>query len=241
MKRIFVVNFNGGNFQLTGPEHSHLFTVLKVKAGERVTVLCGDEYDYTYEITAITNKSANLRFIDKRANDKNPEIPLTVYVALVKVDTLALIVQKLNELGVTEVIPFTSANSNLTPAAVNITKLNSIAQQSCKQCGRSKPLIVRGVLTFEQVCNGIKMFDKVLFANEGDRKHLIGEQALMARKKNIIMKNALIVGTAGGFLPYERERLCKLCTSVSLGKRILRSETAAIAAATIMMSKLGEI
>jgi len=206
---------------LNGAEHNHLANVLRLRVGEEVIIICGDEFDYRYEIISITKSQSNIRLIKKSPNKYNPEKNLTVYMGIIKHDNLALAVEKLNEIGVTEVVLFKSVNPQNIP--VKIEKLQATANQSCRQCGRSIPLKVRGVIGFAELPSG------AVFADEKEKSQKIQNA------------NAIIIGPEGGFTDSEREQLRKIATPVSLGSRILRSETAAIAGATLMLSKLGEI
>jgi 16S rRNA (uracil1498-N3)-methyltransferase len=176
-----------------------------------------------------------LSLIEKRENQKNPKIETTVYMAVVKHDNLALAVEKLNEIGVSDLVLFYSSNCQLA-IPVKLEKLQSIANQSCKQCGRSIPLKVRGTILFGELLFKEIIGKKIsaLFADESLR----GAPTTKQPKHE---PHAIIIGPEGGFTESERDNLAKIATPISLGKRILRAETAALVGATLLLSKLGEI
>lgn len=208
MKRFFVNHELGKDFELAGSEHHHLANVARTKVGEQVIVCNGDEFDYIYTATRISKNISFLVFERKELNAANPEKNLTVFMAVIKFDNLAMTVEKLNEIGVSELMLFTSERVNAKPP--NIGKLKIITEQSCKQCGRSIPMNIRGVLSFKEMMLELKKCGK-----EG-----------------------LAIGPEGGFTPTESEQIfsIKSATPAWIGGRTLRSETAAIAfAARILL------
>jgi len=221
--RRFYVNQQGlgKDLVLSGTEHNHLANVLRLKIGEEVVIVCGDEFDYLYKIVSITKSQTALSIAKKWRNAYNPQKAVTVYMGAIKHDNLALAVEKLNEIGVAEVVLFKSAHCQNVP--VKIDKLQAVANQSCKQCGRSIPLKVSGIIGFDKLPKG------TLFADE---KTTSGK---------IQSADAIIIGPEGGFTDSEREHLRKTSTPISLGPRILRAETAAIVGAALLMSKMGEL
>ncbi|MDR0462179.1 MAG: 16S rRNA (uracil(1498)-N(3))-methyltransferase [Christensenellaceae bacterium] len=219
------------NFELTGPEHHHLSTVTRSNIGDMVC--CGNgEFDYHYEIIGITKNATSLRFDHKEPNTANPQAQLTVFMPLIKLDNLTLTVQKLNEIGVHEIVLFNAARCNVPAKAISIEKLRAIATQSCKQCGRSIPIKV----SFGKIPP--TGFGQIIFANEHEEKMKLHNMVF-----HYFSPGALIIGPEGGFTDAEREMLCKTkgVTSVSLGNRILRAETAAIVASAIILSRHGEL
>jgi 16S rRNA (uracil1498-N3)-methyltransferase len=234
MKRIWANDPKEDEIVLGGAEHNHIANVLRARVGECVIVLSGDKFDRKYEITGITKRQTVLKFISKAVNDKNPSARFTVYLALIKADNLALVTQKLNEIGAAELKLFSSKFCTVTPKQVNIDRLNEIAKQSCKQCGRSIPLSVSYIGGIGELTADVSKLvaGKVLFADEDfhpqpdggtDREN---NQPQSAR-----VPVGLIVGCEGGFDEDERKILSSAAVPISFGKRILRAETAAIVGA----------
>ncbi len=226
MKKFFA-NKVDNEFIFEGDELAH-FNVLRCKLGENILCLCEDGFDYLCEVTVLGKKQAKAKIISKELNNKNPKINITVFQGLVKGEKLDLIVQKLTELGITNLYPFESefivakANNN------KISRLNKISLEACKQCGRSIPLNIYDVLSFNEMIHKLKNFDIVLFANE---KNKIRNFDDIKNKNNI----AIVVGSEGGFSDKEIEQINSVgAINFGLGERILRAETACIAMSAII-------
>lgn len=209
---------------LTDTEHNHLAHVLRLRVGDGVIAVCGDEFDYQYIVTAISKNKTELQFVAKCKNQCNPREKFIVYIAQIKYENLSVAVSKLNELGASEIVVFNSANCNST---VKIDKLKMVAEQSCKQCGRSIPVVVRGVLSFADMLNELP--DGAVFADEN------------VECGRIEGGSVAVIGCEGGFTKSERAALNQICTPVTLGRRILRAETAAIALSSVLLNKMGEL
>ena len=219
---------------MSGTEHNHLANVLRLRVGDEITVVCGDEFDYFYAISSISKSQTNLSLVEKRLNTCNPKQNLTIYLAVIKFDNLAQAVTQLNEIGVTEVVIFKSANCQ--NVNVNLDKLQSIANQSCKQCHRSIPLKVSGIIPFEHLPKGAIFADIIPFERRRGGTRWASDGVVEASDVD-----ALIIGPEGGFTDSERAMLREKATPISLGPRILRAETAAVVGASLMLSRLGEI
>lgn len=240
MRRFFVKKDTISDIvEIVGKEHNHIRNVLRHFVGDEIIVCCGDEYDYICVIEKIGKEKTICRVKSKEINDKNPKTQLTVFQALIKKDNMNTIVQKLNELGVSKLIP-TKFNYCVVKGSENKTeKLQEIANLSCKQCGRSMPLNVGDVVEGKSFYETLKEYDKVVLANER-----AGENSLLSAIKNVdpTCKTALIVGPEGGFDENELQLLTNLpnVININLGKRILRSETAAIALSAVLLAKMQE-
>ena len=235
-KRFFVADRLGTDLVLDGTEHHHLANVLRARADETVILCNGDLFDYMYKIEDINRDETVLRFLSRSKNRQNPKTKLVVFQAIIKLDNLALVVEKLNELGVSEFVPFVSKNSNMPVRSVNISKLQTIANQSCKQCGRSVPLKIHEVHDFDEMLAELPKFDNAFYADRGEKSRSIQYQDLQDSSYN-----AIVVGPEGGLTLEENLALADAATPVTLGKRTLRAETAAIASATVVLHYLAEI
>ena len=238
LKRFFVdkSNFKGDYIYIDGIEHNHLKNVMRMKEGESIVVVCGDEYDYECTIETITKGDTKVRVVGKTLNKYNPKADVTVFQALTKSDNMMLIVQKLTELGVTTFYPFLSEFITSKDKVGKVDKLQTTSNQSIKQCKRSIPMQVLDVLKFKDVVAKLSEYDIVLFANECE-KDVSLESKISAEHKKV----AIIVGSEGGFSANEISVLkAHGATSVSLGSRILRAETASIALTSVVMYLLGE-
>jgi len=190
VKRFFVEKSLGGGVELVGSEHHHLCNVLRMRTGDEVILVCGDEFDYKYLITSITKTNAQLRFVKKETNKHNPTSLFSIYLGAIKPDSLHVAVTGLNEVGVSDLYIFKSKHSN---ANVNIEKLNSIAKQSCKQCGRSIPLKVHEIEMKDIPKNSIVIGPEGGFTD--DELELIGKQPYLGAR-TLRAETAVVIAAA---------------------------------------------
>lgn len=237
MKRFFV----NQNLQVNtvvaidGVEHNHIKNVLRLKIGDEIILVCGNEFDYISQIVDISKGCTKVKINQKEPNIYNPKSDVTVFQALVKTDNMTLIVQKLTELGVKTFVPFESDFITSKDKFNKCQKLQEISNQSIKQCKRSIPMRVENTKSFGDVLTSLVDFDIVIFANECEKTLNLSDIKLNGGKI------AIIIGSEGGFSFSEIERLTSSgAKSVSLGKRILRAETASIALTSVVMYMIGE-
>lgn len=238
MKRFFIPNsqFNINDIVLTGVEHNHLKNVLRLTEGTQVIVVCEDGFDYVCNIEKIAKNQTNLTLVKKNVNIYDSKCNLSFFQALTKSDNMNLIVQKLTELGVKTFYPFESAFITAKDKFGKVEKLQNISNQSIKQCKRSVAMKVMPVLKFEQMLKKLEEFDLIIFANECEKTKPLNA-SMFDKAKNV----AVIVGSEGGFSEDEILKIINCgANSVSLGKRILRAETASIALASVVMFLMGE-
>jgi len=238
MKRFFVdkqIEINA-NFRIEGIEHNHIKNVMRMKVGDEIILICGDDFDYYATIESISKGDTEVFVREREKNIYNPVSDVTVYQALVKSDNMSLIVQKLTELGVKTFVPFESDYITSKDKFGKTNKLQDISNQSIKQCKRSMPMEIKSTMTFAEIVSNMKHYDLVLFANECERT-----MSLSRINFDNSAKIAIIIGSEGGFSPKEIDMLENAgVKSISLGKRILRAETASIALTAVVMSKVGE-
>lgn len=234
MKTFYVNGVNGNNIELVGDEHNHLKNVIRLNCGDQVKVVCGDDFTYFCTIMQINKNSTILKVDSKELNKANPKVNLTCYMALIKNDNLSLVVQKLTELGCSTFVPFESRYTVNKDKGTKIEKLNLITQQSLKQCGRSKPMVIKPTKKLTDLVNDLKQHDLIIFANETEKSENLNDVLM----QNMNAKNiAIIVGCEGGFEQTEIDLLINNnAKSVTLGSRILRAETASIMLTAIILN-----
>ena len=152
---------------------------------------------------------------------------------------MSLIVQKLSELGATSLVPFESEFITSKDSKNKQGKLQEIANQSIKQCRRSIPLKVQKTLSFDEMINSLKPFDKIIFANEKETSKSLNDTLKELKETDNV---AIIIGSEGGFSDKEISAISKLTNaiSISLGSRILRAETASIFLTGLVLYELKE-
>ena len=238
MKRFYLSeNLQVNNlYKIEGIEHNHLKNVMRLNEGDKIILVCGDDYDYFAEIKKITKGDTLVYIESKEINKNNPKCDVAVFQALVKSDNMSLIIQKLTELGIKDFYPFESEFITSKDKFGKKDKFQEISNQSIKQCKRSIPMKVHDTLTFDNMLKELENFDDIIFANEC-------EKTLSLKNINISKdkKVAVIIGSEGGFSEKEIEKIISIGgKSISLGRRILRAETAAISLSSVVMYMMGE-
>lgn len=238
MKRFYVNEQLEVNkdYYIEGTEHNHIKNVMRMNEGEDIILVCGDEYDYLAKIVKITKGDTLVTILEKQENIYNPKANVTVFQALVKSDNMSLIIQKLTELGVKNFIPFESEFITSKDKFGKKDKLQEISNQSIKQCKRSIPMKIHDTMSFKGVVKDLKSYDVVIFANECENSSSLNDIKISS-KDNV----AIIIGSEGGFSKTEIDEIVNNGgKSITMGKRILRAETASISLSAVIMCLMGE-
>lgn len=235
MKKIFVDKIKD-DIVLTDNDHRHLSLVLRAKIGDELILCDGDGYDYKYKITSIDYKSTKLKLIGKTSVDTEPKTVVDLYVALLKSDKLEWVCQKCTELGVSGIYPFLSEYVQVKKESFKADRLDKICKEAVQQSGRGKLPKIGSPIDFSELSAKLNGYDNVLFLYEK------GETPIKEQIKNLSGSTAIVIGSEGGFSDKEAETLISDgITPISLGKRILRAETACVAAVAIVMYELKEL
>lgn len=240
MKRFIATKADNDYFKIEGSEHNHLKNVLRFKVGDELVCIINDKYDYNCKIIKIEKSFTMCKVMSKSLNIANAKKDVTMFQALTKKDNMNLIVQKLNELGITNLYPFESEYTTVKNKANKQLKLQEVAFQSSKQCGRSISMKVHAPLNFKELLIKLSQYKTVILANENEVFTALHSTLNINKNSDNI---AIIVGSEGGFSSHEIKKLqaVKGLISVSLGRRILRAETASIALSAIVLSLINEI
>lgn len=214
---------------LRGENAHHAGRVLRLRAGEAVTLCDGKGMDYDCTVEQVEKDTVVCRVRDQHLAETEPKQHLTLFMALPKGDKMEFIVQKAVELGVSEIVPYLSKNCVSRPDKTEkkVERWQKIATEAAKQCGRGRLPMVSAVVSVEQAILHASKAETALFFYENEMQTGLRD----ALASGVGQAVSLMIGPEGGFSPAEAEAAQKagLC-SVSLGKRILRCETAPIAA-----------
>lgn len=223
MRRFFGKEQNG-LVVIEADEYNHMKNVLRMSIGDEVLVSLNDEFEYVCQIDKYEKGHAICKINGKNKCVGNPKKNIVIFQALPKSQKFEFIVQKGTEIGVSKIVPFISEFTIAKWTENKMDRLQLIALNACKQCERTIMPEICEPMKVEQVVETFKDFDIVLFANERTDK---GEKLKSLDKcKNI----AIIVGSEGGFSQKEKEKFVDAgATSISLGRRIYRCETASVA------------
>jgi 16S rRNA (uracil1498-N3)-methyltransferase len=225
---------------LTGSDAHHLLRVLRMKSGDTLTLCDGAGTDYDCVLEAAAQDTALCRIRDKTPSAGEPDLAVSIYTALPKSDKMDLVVQKAVELGVMRIVPFLGARSIVRPDEKSMEKKRvrwqKIASEAACQCGRGRIPIVEPLFSFRQAVQDAARMEQALLFYECERQvHL--KDVLAGQHPASV---ALMIGPEGGFAANEvKEAKENGLTSVSLGARILRCETAPLAALAAVMYESG--
>ena len=222
---------------LDGDEFHHLANVMRARVNEKVCLFNGNGIFYFGEITQINKKNAEILINYTQKSENEPTINLTIYQALAKGDKLSLVMQKIAEIGASEMAIFDSDYCDVKSNTTRVDRLETIAISAAKQCGRASITKQTGVFKLKEIAEKIKDYDAFLVAYEAE-DGLTLSNFLIANKQKL--KNiAIMIGAEGGFSEKEIELLkSKGAKIVSLGNRILRTETASIVCAGLAIQIL---
>ena len=223
----------GARISLEGDEFHHLKNVMRARVGDSVVLFNGEKINAYGKIESLGKQEAVI-FIDSiEENNSEPTIDVTLYQAVCKGEKLSLITQKITELGASEICVFYSDYTDIKDKTSKIDKLKKVTISACKQCGRSSLLKIDGVISFSDMVEKAKNNDMVFVAYENSNDETLYANLL---KNANCDKIGLIIGAEGGFSEKEIEKLKENNFKiVTLGKRILRTETASIAGVSAIM------
>lgn len=242
MNRFFVdpAAVGDNTILIDGEDVKHIKKVLRLHEGDQIEISDSAEWEYTCEIVSMSDEIVGARIIDKQSFTREPGIKVTLFQGVPKGTKMEQIVQKCTELGVSEIVPVFMIRSVVTDNGKygkKIIRFNTIAAQAAKQCRRGTVPEVQEAVHSDDVPLMLDDFDLVLFPYENEREVTIKDvlQGLDEKPKSI----AVIIGPEGGFSEEEAAQFTfSGAVSVSLGKTILRTETAGPAAVAMCMYEL---
>lgn len=234
MPRFFKDIINEDDLSLTGADAHHVGFSLRMKPGEQLT-LCSGGIDYDCAVSEITGDTVYLDLLEKHPCEAEPDISVTLFQAVPKLDKLEFIIQKSVELGVSRVVPMLTRRCISRPDSCDFEKklkrLTKIAEEAAKQSGRGIIPEVTPIVSYKTALEMMSSLDKTVMLYEAEGGKPFGEVELSGAK-NI----GLVIGSEGGFDSDEVKMAVDAgAERVWLGKRILRCETAPITALSILM------
>lgn len=241
--RYFTQRVEGERAFLYDEEAAHLARVLRAAPGDEVTLCDGVGHDYAARVVRAAPDEVELAIISSEPSVSEPPLAVTLFVGMPKGDKLEWIIQKSTELGAVRILPFTSRFCIAKPKneQVKLTRWNRIAKEAAKQSGRGRIPTVSASVPFDALCAGIGQYDLVLFCYEGGGEALAPGTPLHSRLE-AAHSVAIVTGAEGGFSEEEAARAKEAGAVVlGLGPRILRCETAPLAALCAVMTLTGNL
>ena len=248
MPKFFVKNnqINDNSIIIIGKDVNHISNVLRMKIGEEIHVCDIDtSNNYIVKLQKIEKEKIFCDIIKKIKAEAESDINLKIFQGIPKSDKMELIIQKSTELGVKEIIPVQMERciSKITgkDEKKKIERWQKISEVAAKQSGRDIIPKISNVIKLKDICNIVDKFDIIIVPYEKEKnntfKSVIEE---IKQTKNSNPSIGIVIGPEGGFEPNEIDLLKNAGTKIiTLGKRILRTETVALAMASVIMYELG--
>jgi 16S rRNA (uracil1498-N3)-methyltransferase len=232
----FTGNIVDGRATIDGDQAHHLLKVMRTKPGDQVTLFDGQGTEYLTEVESVTKKSLSLTVLSTREKSKpNPEV--TIAVALPKGDRQKFLIEKLVELGASKLIPLTTERSVAIANEKSIERLKKQVIEASKQCGRAYLMEIGTTKKLQQLIEESSLMEDSLHSPS---IHLVADPYTESRLSEVDLGQqpaVIAVGPEGGFSDKELELLEEAgWKKVCISKNVLRIETAAIAAATLLLS-----
>ena len=229
------------SIRLEGPAVSHIRQVLRMRSGDDLTLCDGAGTDYDCRILSFEGNACIAQILERRQTTQELPVRSTLYQGLPKKDKMELIVQKAVELGACEIVPVMGRRSiakleDPKKESKKLERWNAIAQGAAEQSGRGILPKVRPVLSFSEAIREMAALDMGILPYE--------KASGMLKSRELIKRAAagqtagVLIGPEGGFDPEEVRQACEAgIHTISLGKRILRTETAGMSVLSLLMTE----
>lgn len=219
----------------------HIAKVLRLGVGDIVEISDGFAFEYQARIETVAKEQISLILFDKQRFAREPALDITLYQGVPKQGKLETIIQKTTELGVSTIVPVFTARTVIADkggANARQIRLQRVSAEAAKQCKRGRIPAVRDAIQWKQLLDELLHFDGlILFPYENET--VISMKDALWGLSDIPKRVAVLIGPEGGFSQQEADQIKELgAKSVSLGKTILRTETAAIAAVAMILYEL---
>lgn len=240
MPRFFTEPFSGSELCLDGEIANHI-RVLRLRPGDEVILCDGAGMDYQCQLDAVEGKAIHLHVLSQSPSTTEPRVDITVYMAFAKADKLEHVIQKATELGAREIVAYPSARcvARYDAAALKnkLPRWQKIAAAAAEQSGRGRIPAVRVMPNWAAVLQEAAQADLPLIFYELERNN-----SLQSLVQTTWRTAAILTGPEGGYTETEVAAAVNAgLRSASLGARILRCETAPLAALTALLFAAGEM
>lgn len=249
MPKFFVkqeqVNENKQEIKIKGTDVNHLKNVLRIKIEDKIEV-CNleNQQNYYCQVKEIEKECITAKILEKIMQTTESNVKVSVFQGLPKAEKMELIIQKAVELGVYDITPVEMKRCIVKlkekDADKKIQRWQKISEVAAKQCGRNIIPEIHSVISSKDIGNKILEYDVVLVAYEEEKIITLKEELLkLKQNEQDEIKIAIVIGPEGGLenkdVEYWKENGAKVIT---LGKRILRTETVALQMLSIIMYEL---
>jgi len=224
------------------PESSaiHLMRVLRLEPGDDCVLFNGDGHDYGARLLSAGKRGAEAEIVSKRMTDNESPLRIVLLQGIARGEKMDLILQKATELGVAAIVPVQAERTEVKLDAERLAKCiahwRSVIVSACEQSGRAQVPALSPPATLADAANGVP----------GDALRLTldpaGERSLATMAAPATATIAIAIGPEGGWSPRDRETLrIAGFEGLRLGPRVLRTETAGLAAIAALQSRFGDL
>lgn len=231
---------------ILGEDVNHIANVLRMKLGDEIQV-CDIDYaeNYNVKLQSIEKQKIDCEIIEKIKSEAESDINLTIFQGIPKSDKMELIIQKSTELGVKEIVPVQMercvSKISEKDEKKKIERWQKISEVAAKQSGRDMIPKIEHVTKLKEICKLVEKFDMLIVPYEKAEGYSFKNSLDELKRQNINTPSiGIVIGPEGGFDPNEIDILKNAGAKiVTLGKRILRTETVALAMSSVIMYELG--
>lgn len=229
---------------IQGDDVKHIYKVLRLEVGDLISINNCEGIEYLGKISDINKKSVEVEILEKLSFSNESPIDMYLFQGLPKSVKMDLIAQKATELGVKEITPVITERVIVKTELSEFKKVdrwNRIALEACKQSKRSLIPKINTPMEFETLVETLKNMDLIVVPYENAENFGIKKMCTLIDKSKI-KKVGIVIGPEGGFEEKEIDTFKKLgAYIVTLGTRILRTETAGFVAVSLLMYELSDI
>lgn len=242
MQRFFFDNevISDGGFEVSGEKFNHIVRVLRMTVGEKAIFCDGKATDFECELVQLNDRTASFHVIDSYANNTEPELKITIFQCIPKGEKMDEVVKRCVQFGAYEIVPVLSKRCVSRPDKKSMLKktdrLNKISRASAMQSMRGCIPVISDAVDFKTAVLKMKDYGTSFVCYENEENRLVTDI------KNFANDVAVLIGPEGGLdadeVAYAAEQGVY---SVSLGKRILRTEDAAAFLIPILLSQTNNL
>lgn len=229
---------------ITGTDAKHIKNVLRLKPGDKIGLFDGKGFDYEARIVKLSPGSVEISVVGRSPSKTESPVQITVAQAYLKDRKMDVLVRQVTELGIYRWIPFISERSVPRPDAKRLSRRTErwqkIAKEALKQCKRGRLTKIGETVSFDEVLHLGRACDLKIAFWENESGPI--KSILPPASENPLNGIFILIGPEGGFTPLEIERTESFgFVSATLGPRILRAETATLAACTLLQHLFGDM
>jgi len=229
---------NNDKAVITGSDFKHIVKVLRLKAGDEITLFDANSTEYYGKIREIGKIDIIVDIQRRQIVKTESPIDITLLQGLPKGDKMDYVIEKATELGVRKVVPVITERSQIRQSDRK-TRWERIALEASKQCGRTKPTVIENTLKFEEA---IKIYAKSELPIILHVDYEVSAKSYIKNSLQAPQNIVLFVGPEGGFTDNEVLLGNKMgFISLGLGPRVLRTETASVAVLSVLQFHYGDL